>query len=213
MTIMSGVTGLRYNFNRGGGNGSANYPSNSFTPNNHMDLAASSLVDSPLFERTMPNDEYSEFQQLRNIIDGLTQRISKLEKINVDLEARLEDQAKQSMAVETELIAMERSWRAKCENLNQEISKWKLEYEGEKLKNNKLRDHLTNTEREVYTILQRKHELMRGGGGTMGPGGAAGGPSGIAGSSKNGTSGALRKGGDAGSSDPDLYQMGNKVSL
>jgi hypothetical protein len=146
---MSGLPGLRYNFSR-------------------TDIAP----DTPLFEKQMTQDEYAEYQQLRAMIDGLHQRISKLEKINTDLENRLEEQAKESIAVETELINMDRFWKSKCEKLTQEIGKWKLECENEKLKNTRLRDQHSNIEKELYNILQRKHELTRGPGASSykGPG-------------------------------------------
>ena len=176
---MAGITGLRYNFSR------------------------SDTNETPLFERQMSGDDFSEFQQLRGIIDGLHQRISKLERINTDLEARLEEQAKQSMAVETELINLDRSWKAKAEQLTQEINKWKTEYETEKLKNNRMRDHLSNTEKELYTILQRKHELMRGGPGI---------PSSRASNSKFGhsESGTFKR---SDYSEGDLFQAAHRVSL
>ena len=147
--MMAGLPGLRYNFSR-------------------TDINNESS-SSPLFERQMNNDEYTEYQQLRGIIDGLHQRIAKLEKINTDLENRLEEQAKESLQVETDYINLDRAWKEKSEILSQEILKWKMEYEAEKIKNNRLRDHLSNTEKELYTILQRKHELMRGPASMKGP--------------------------------------------
>jgi prefoldin subunit 5 len=60
----------------------------------------------------MGNEDYVELQQLRLVIDDLQGRIVKLEKINVDLESRLEDQAKQSMAVEKECLQIEQKWRS-----------------------------------------------------------------------------------------------------
>ena len=45
----------------------------------------------------------------------------------MDLESRLEDQAKQCMAVEKECIAIDRSWREKAEGLENEIKDWKEE--------------------------------------------------------------------------------------
>jgi hypothetical protein len=48
---------------------------------------------SPLFERLGPGaDELAELQQSRQIIENLQERLSNLERINNDLEYRLEDQ-------------------------------------------------------------------------------------------------------------------------
>jgi prefoldin subunit 5 len=60
-------------------------------------------MDTPLWER-IGSDEFAELQQCREIIESLQQRVNNLEKINVDLEYRLEDQAKQCMAVEKECL-------------------------------------------------------------------------------------------------------------
>lgn len=185
---MAGITGLRYNFSR--------------TDVDETTTHHQQQQQSPLFERQMSNDEYTEYQQLRNIIDSLHLRINKLEKINIDLETRLEEQAKQSLAVETELINVERKWKLKCEQLSQEILKWKTDADAEKIKNNRLRDHLSNTERELYIILQRKHELMRGGPGISSTKGVL--PNGKLAPSD---SGILRKSDFNESSDAEMYQM------
>lgn len=148
---MAGATGLRFNFNKG---------------------------DAPLFERMTAADE---LQKCRQIIDALQSRVQDLERINMDLESRLEDQAKQCMAVERECTAVGRSWKEKNEVLEKEIEEWKKKNAIQEMKTNKLREHLSRTEKELYGILQRKYELMRGPGrGSLGPGpggpGSAGGP-------------------------------------
>ncbi|RYH20739.1 hypothetical protein EON65_22565 [archaeon] len=137
---MANVAELRFNFDR-----------------------ADNASESPLFERQMSTgSEYGEYEQLRVLIESLQQRIVRLERINTDLEGRLEDQAKQSMAVEAECISIDRTWKEKCSTLEQEIIKWKADYQAEKAKGDRLRDQLSRTERELYGILQRKYELMRG---------------------------------------------------
>lgn len=129
-------------------------------------------ADSPLFERQI-GDEYAELQQCRALLEQQHQRILKLEKINVDLEGRLEEQAKQSNAVEAECIAIERKWSARCQSLEEEITQWKRECEKERQRGSQLREQLSRTERELYVILQRSYELRRGG---PAPGPAGGNP-------------------------------------
>jgi chromosome segregation ATPase len=136
---MSGATGLRFTFPR------HDIPSH----------------DSPLFER-MGTDEYAQLQDCRQIIDSLQQRVHDLERINLDLEFRLEDQAKQCMEVEKECVCIERNWKDKGHGLEREIENWKQQFEAQKLKGDKVREHLSRTERELYGILQRKYELIRG---------------------------------------------------
>ena len=150
---MAGATGLRFSFNN---------------------VQNQKPGDEPLFERMGAADE---LQKCRQVIDALQSRVRNLERINTDLESRLEDQAKQCMAVERECIAIERSWREKAKGLEEEISEWKKMNDTQELKTNKLREHLSRTEKELYGILQRKYELMRGPGrgGPSGPPGVASG--------------------------------------
>jgi hypothetical protein len=71
------------------------------------------------------------------------------------------------MEVEKECVAIERKWKAKCDSLEKEILNWKEQFEAQKLKGDRLREHLSRTERELYGILQRKYELIRGPGGRV----------------------------------------------
>ena len=175
---MAGATGLRFNFNKG---------------------------DAPLFERMTAADELSKCRQ---IIDALQSRVQDLERINIDLEMRLEDQAKQCMTVERECIAVDRSWKEKNEVLVKEIEEWKKKNATQEMKTNKLREHLSRTEKELYGILQRKYELMRGPGrGPVGPGpGNAGGLRGPGGSGPVGPGGQLGDSMNRDSSRSSIFQ-------
>jgi len=139
---MAGATGLRYNFGRN---------------NNEI------IADSPLFERQRMSNQ-DDYIDLRMLIDGLQLKISRLEKINVDLESRLEEQAKQSMSVEKECLSIEQGWKAKNDELMKEIEACKDSLKAERVKGDRLREHLGRTERELYGMLQRKYEFnfMRG---------------------------------------------------
>lgn len=174
---MSGATGLRFNFS-----------SSSRPAFQYGDGGESNGLDAPFFERIGTAEE---LQQCKRLIETLQMRVMDLERINVDLEYRLEDQAKQCMTTEKECTSVERKWRAKCETLEKDIETWKRDYEAEKQRAARLREHLSRTERELYSILQRKYELMRAGpagggsssqklgstsGGALSGGGAAGGP-------------------------------------
>lgn len=74
----------------------------------------------------------------------------------------MEDQARQCMSAEKECMAIRREWTSKCELLQNEIDHWKNEYASEQTKSARLREQNSRTERELYRILQRKYELMRG---------------------------------------------------
>ena len=108
------------------------------------------------------SDDYNNELRARQVIEALQLRVANLERINVDLEYRLEDQAKQCMNAEKECIETERMWRIKCASLEEDVKSSRSECEVLKTKGDRLRDHLSRTEREMYSILQRKYEIMRG---------------------------------------------------
>ena len=169
---MSGATGLRFTF------ASSSSSREPLPSHDGVDLMSPGGTDAPFFARIKTVEE---LQKCKQDVEALQARVNDLERINSDLEHRLEEQAKQSMLVEKECISLERKWRAKCELLEKDTDTWKREYEEEKRKSEKLREHLSRTERELYSIIQRKHELMRtggqgakGGGGVGGVGGSGG---------------------------------------
>jgi hypothetical protein len=53
----------------------------------------------------------------------------------------------------------------KHEVFENQIKTWKREFEAEQLKGDRVREHLSRTERELYGMLQRKYELIKGPGG------------------------------------------------
>jgi hypothetical protein len=142
----------------------------------------------PLFERLGNNVE--ETQHFRQVIDALQHRVNELERINLDLEYRLEDSAKQCMEVEKECVAVENAWKVKAGELQKEIETWRRNFDSQMLKTDKLREHLSRTEKELYSILQRKYELMRGPGRGL-PGNNAGGTNNSAGPGQTGKRGGL----------------------
>lgn len=178
--MMAGISGQRFMFNR------------------HES-------DSPVFDRQMSGDDYVELQQCKAMMESMQQRLGKLEKINLDLEHRLEDQAKQNLAMETECISIERKCKSKCEQLETVINKLNTELETEKMKNNRLREQVSRTEKELYGILQRKYELMRGG--PTSAISAKGGPKQSSSAPPTETSSLLRKSDAGGSDEFDLFQM------
>eukprot|EP00607_Mallomonas_marina_P008663 CAMPEP_0182424894 /NCGR_PEP_ID=MMETSP1167-20130531/11162_1 /TAXON_ID=2988 /ORGANISM="Mallomonas Sp, Strain CCMP3275" /LENGTH=215 /DNA_ID=CAMNT_0024605053 /DNA_START=113 /DNA_END=760 /DNA_ORIENTATION=- len=134
--------------------------------------AEAPIPDVPLFDRNESN-EFVELNENRKIKEGLQRRVTDLEKIVVDLEHRLEEQAKINMQVEKECMEIERVWKAKYLNMEQEVEEWKKKFHQQELKGDRLREHLSRTERELYGLLQRKYQIMRGPGGS-GTGGGTG---------------------------------------
>ena len=54
-----------------------------------------------------------------SLVKTLQRRVTDLEKIILDLEHRLEEQAKINMDVEKECIDIERDWKTKCSKMEQ----------------------------------------------------------------------------------------------
>lgn len=146
------TSGLRYNF---------------ATPNDHETQrfdrsgSGSSSDNLPYFER-IGNEEATELQRCKTLIESQQQRLSRLEKINMDLELRLEEQAKLSMEIEKECVQIEANMKKSLEERDEEIANVMKAFDAEKKKGDRLRVHLSRTEKELYGILQRKYEIMRG---------------------------------------------------
>lgn len=134
----------------------------SFPP--HSSLPTSSNLDSSTtqyFERTN-SDDLAELNACRLMIDSLQQRVNVLEKINLDLETRLERQAIETMDVERQILEANKKLRMQEEKSSREREEWTAKFLHQESKSERLRDHLSRTERELYGILQKKYELMRG---------------------------------------------------
>lgn len=137
--------------------------------------------ESPLFQRLNDSGEITTAHNFGG--SGLHQygqklvqnqsRIRQLERINTDLEARLEEQARQCLQAERACVDIEKKWRSKYERIEAELRDSQKQAEAAEQKSQRLREHLSRTERELYGLLQRKYELMKGGGGPGG-GGAGG---------------------------------------
>jgi hypothetical protein len=131
----------------------------------------------PYFSR-LDHAEYNELQQQKEALESMRARLKRMEEMNMDLEFRLQDQGRQCMAAEKECLAIKKEWSQKCQLLENEIKKWKNECDAQISKTEKMKEHLSRTERELYGILQKKYEYVKrgGAGGGPAPGGGAGGP-------------------------------------
>ena len=128
---MAGVTGLRYNFANPRRTGSGL----SIGDDNRFDRSGSgaSTENLPLFER-IGNEEFNELHHCKSIIETQQQRLNRLEKINVDLEYRLEEQAKIAMDIEKECVTIEANMRQSIEKRDLEIANAIKAFESEKKK-------------------------------------------------------------------------------
>jgi hypothetical protein len=123
---------------------------------------SSNSIYLPLFER-LDNVELQELQHCKQLIEKLQSRVKDLEEINLNLEHRLEGESKANISLERKCVQIQNSWREKTEVLSKEIEEQRRTIANEKAKNEKLRENLSRNERELYGILQRKYEYMKGG--------------------------------------------------
>ncbi|GMH79858.1 hypothetical protein TrLO_g2717, partial [Triparma laevis f. longispina] len=123
-------------------------------------------VSPPLFERLV-SDDVQELKSYSRIITTQNERLATLERVNDDLERRLERMAKEKMRLEAECVATERHWAEKYAELENQNNQWKKNVETEQRKNGHLREQIYRKDKELHRILQRKYD---GGPGKLPPG-------------------------------------------
>ncbi|GMI36426.1 hypothetical protein TrRE_jg11946 [Triparma retinervis] len=104
------------------------------------------------------SDDVQELKSYSRIIQSQNARLAELERVNDDLERRLEIQAKQKMTLESELTAMERQWSMRYSELETERDAWKGAVEAERRRSSGLRDQISRKDRELHRMLQRKYD-------------------------------------------------------
>eukprot|EP00519_Triparma_laevis_P015061 CAMPEP_0182490588 /NCGR_PEP_ID=MMETSP1321-20130603/394_1 /TAXON_ID=91990 /ORGANISM="Bolidomonas sp., Strain RCC1657" /LENGTH=380 /DNA_ID=CAMNT_0024692801 /DNA_START=355 /DNA_END=1497 /DNA_ORIENTATION=- len=123
-------------------------------------------VSPPLFERLV-SDDVQELKSYSRLITTQNERLATLERVNDDLERRLERMAKEKMRLEAECVATERHWAEKYAELENERDQWKKNVDTEQRKNGHLREQIYRKDKELHRILQRKYD---GGPGKLPPG-------------------------------------------
>ena len=131
--------------------------SNVMGPSPSLSALENTGVSPPLFERLV-SDDVQELKSYSRIIQSQNARLAELERVNDDLERRLEIQAKQKMTLESELTAMERQWSMRYSELETERDAWKGAVEAERRRSSGLRDQISRKDRELHRMLQRKYD-------------------------------------------------------
>lgn len=102
----------------------------------------------------------TELQDLGRMVETYRQRVAECERMNADLEQRLESQGRQRMALEGELTERVRAHKKEMEAKQQELNAWQQRYETLQHQCHKVRDNLQRTERELMSVLSKKYELV-----------------------------------------------------
>jgi len=103
-------------------------------------------VSPPLFERLV-SDDVQELKSYSRIIQSQNARLSELERVNDDLERRLESQAKYKMEMEAEFSRMERLWGTRYNEISEERDAWKGAVEAERRRCKGLREQISRKDR------------------------------------------------------------------
>eukprot|EP00611_Tribonema_gayanum_P030126 TRINITY_DN8280_c0_g1_i1.p1 TRINITY_DN8280_c0_g1~~TRINITY_DN8280_c0_g1_i1.p1 ORF type:complete len:211 (-),score=73.35 TRINITY_DN8280_c0_g1_i1:294-926(-) len=115
---------------------------------------------APLFER-VSHDDVAELHACHAQLTELEARCGDLERINVDLELRLERQAKERMTVDREIAESNQAWEARLLAAATEAAEARAKLENEVRLGDIARDKLRRTERELHRILQKKYDIVR----------------------------------------------------
>jgi hypothetical protein len=147
------------------GNNAPNFQMQSYNNTNaaHSNaISTGSKQPTPLFERLV-TEEVQEIKAYARIIESQQRRLVELERVHVDLEARLEVESNSRKQLETTLEAREREWANKFEELSKDRDQWKGVVQVEQTKNSRLIDQVVRKDQDIHRMLQRKvSQTIRG---------------------------------------------------
>jgi len=118
---------------------------------------SSAVSSAPLFER-IATEEVQEMKAYARVIETQGRRLSELERIHDDLEARLEIQTKQNIKLEKSLEEQNQTWSSRCLDLEKDLDTWKNHVQVERTRNDRLRDQLNKKDKEIHKMMQRKYD-------------------------------------------------------
>ena len=114
---------------------------------------------TPLFERLV-TEEVQELKAYARIIENQNRRLSELERVHGDLEARLELESRGRIQLETTLEERERQWALKFKELQADRDHWQDVVKVEQTKNARLIDQLVRKDQDIHRMLQRKVRII-----------------------------------------------------
>lgn len=118
-------------------------------------------ASGPLFQRLDPGtDHFTDFQELQRHAEAYRQRAADFERMNADLEHRLERQGNQRMQLEAALAEAQRGHARAMEDKERELTEQQQRLEQLQVQNHRLRDNLHRTERELVGVLAKKYEIV-----------------------------------------------------
>lgn len=117
--------------------------------------ASSTPTNTPLYERIV-SEEVRELREYVRIIETQSRRLSDLERLQVDLESRLEVEHVRSRKLERSLAQHERKWRSMFKNLVDEKEHAEKMVRDEKVKVDKLMEMVNRLQTEIHALIKNK---------------------------------------------------------
>lgn len=114
---------------------------------------------TPMFERLV-TEEVQELKTYVRIVENQNRRLADLERVQRDLEGRLEAETVGRQQLESTLEAREREWAERLEHVEGDRDQWKRQVDVEKTKNSKLIDQVVRKDQDIHRMLQRKVRIL-----------------------------------------------------
>lgn len=128
----------------------------SFSP-----VAGDQFGHAPLFQRLEPgSDHFADIQELQRHVDAWRLRASDFERMNADLEQRLQKQGNQRMQLEAALTDARRQHDRAIEEKQGEIDELHKRVKQLTSANRRVREQYQRAEHELLGVLAKKYEMV-----------------------------------------------------
>lgn len=115
---------------------------------------------TPLFQRlSSGTDHMGELEECQRHLEQTKAALADSQRMNADLERRLENQGMQRMNLEAELNSAHQNHQVEIEKKNRVIEEWTKEADLLQQQNKRLRENMARLERELQGVLARKYDM------------------------------------------------------
>ena len=126
----------------------------------HVPLFQRRTEDEARAQQLGDGESRQEVERLRRQLREIRRRLGEIEHINVNLEERLQHQARVHVADAREKDASLSAARAERDAARQEVNKWKRDFALKIRECDRAAEQLRRAEKELYRMHQRKYELL-----------------------------------------------------
>ncbi|CAH0519646.1 unnamed protein product [Peronospora belbahrii] len=121
----------------------------------------------PLFEREHRNDSQlvqrlqNELADAKRFVEAQARRQNDLEYVNEDLERRLEQEALDRIALDSQKAEDEKRWQEEKAALQKQLESWEARFEEETRRRAMAEERLRRAEKELYRMHQKKYDIEK----------------------------------------------------